>query len=91
MYLSKKPLCAHCLEKGIYTPAVVVDHIIPIDGGNDVLFWPEWNHQPLCQACHNQKTKWLDPSTKNKRAAGGFREEEERGANRNNWMYGADE
>ncbi|ENA5100948.1 HNH endonuclease, partial [Escherichia coli] len=22
---------------------------------------------------------------------GGFREEEERGANRNNWMYGADE
>lgn len=68
MYLSKNPLCAHCLEKGIYTPAVVVDHIIPIDGGNDVLFWPEWNHQPLCQACHNQKTKWLDPSTKNKRA-----------------------
>lgn len=48
MYLSKNPLCAHCLEKGIYTPAVVVDHIIPIDGGNDVLFWPEWNHQPLC-------------------------------------------
>ncbi|MDA5210215.1 HNH endonuclease, partial [Escherichia coli] len=43
MYLSKNPLCAHCLEKGIYTPAVVVDHIIPIDGGNDVLFWPEWN------------------------------------------------
>ncbi|EOZ9943446.1 HNH endonuclease signature motif containing protein, partial [Escherichia coli] len=91
MYLSKNPLCAHCLEKGIYTPAVVVDHIIPIDGGNDVLFWPEWNHQPLCQACHNQKTKWLDPATKNKRAVGGFREEEERAANRNNWMYDADE
>ncbi len=55
------------------------------------LFWPEWNHQPLCQACHNQKTKWLDPATKSKRAAGGFREEEERAANRNNWMYDADE
>ncbi|EHR9423847.1 HNH endonuclease, partial [Escherichia coli] len=26
-----------------------------------------------------------------KRAAGGFREEEERAANRNNWMYDADE
>ncbi|EKS8175747.1 HNH endonuclease, partial [Escherichia coli] len=25
------------------------------------------------------------------RAAGGFREEEERAANRNNWMYDADE
>ncbi|EFD1736222.1 TPA: HNH endonuclease, partial [Escherichia coli] len=47
--------------------------------------------QPLCQACHNQKTKWLDPATKNKRAVGGFREEEERAANRNNWMYDADE
>ncbi|EKB2853310.1 TPA: HNH endonuclease, partial [Escherichia coli] len=64
MYLSKNPLCVRCLEKGIYTPAVVVDHIIPINGGDDVLFWPEWNHQPLCQACHNQKTKWLDPATK---------------------------
>ncbi|EIE6500740.1 HNH endonuclease, partial [Escherichia coli] len=52
---------------------------------------PEWNHQPLCQACHNQKTKWLDPATKSKRAAGGFHEEEERAANRNNWMYDADE
>ncbi|EEQ3439631.1 HNH endonuclease, partial [Escherichia coli] len=72
MYLSKNPLCVRCLEKGIYTPAVVVDHIIPINGGDDVLFWPEWNHQPLCQACHNQKTKWLDPATKSKRAAGGF-------------------
>ena len=91
MYLSKNPLCVRCLEKGIYTPAVVVDHIIPINGGDDVLFWPEWNHQPLCQACHNQKTKWLDPATKSKRAAGGFREEEERAANRNNWMYDADE
>ncbi|STF99000.1 putative endonuclease [Escherichia coli] len=29
MYLSKNPLCVRCLEKGIYTPAVVVDHIIP--------------------------------------------------------------
>ena len=37
MYLSKNPLCVRCLEKGIYTPAVVVDHIIPIDGGDDVL------------------------------------------------------
>ncbi|EFB6644566.1 TPA: HNH endonuclease signature motif containing protein, partial [Escherichia coli] len=56
LYLSKNPLCVRCLAKGIYTPALVVDHIIPINGGGDVLFWPEWNHQALCQTCHNRKT-----------------------------------
>ncbi|MEQ5293871.1 HNH endonuclease, partial [Escherichia coli] len=29
LYLNKNPLCVRCLAKGIYTPALVVDHIIP--------------------------------------------------------------
>lgn len=78
LYLSKNPLCVRCLAKGIYTPALVVDHIIPINGGGDVLFWPEWNHQALCQTCHNRKTTREDPATKANRKAGMYREQEER-------------
>ncbi|EFI6336193.1 HNH endonuclease [Escherichia coli] len=91
MYLKKNPLCVRCLAKGIYTPALVVDHIIPINGGGDVLFWPEWNHQALCQTCHNRKTTREDPATKANRKAGMYREQEERAAHRNDWMYGDDD
>ncbi|MFB8787198.1 HNH endonuclease signature motif containing protein, partial [Pasteurella multocida] len=48
-YLKRYPLCVECQKLGLYVPAKIVDHIIPINGGDDVLFWPEWNHQPLCQ------------------------------------------
>ncbi|TPW30330.1 HNH endonuclease, partial [Martelella alba] len=33
-------------------PAVVVDHIRP-HRGNDDLFWDRANWQPLCRHCHN--------------------------------------
>jgi hypothetical protein len=49
----------------------------PYRGGDDVLFWPASNHQPLCAACHNQKTTTADPVTKQQRKAGKFREQEE--------------
>ncbi|MCU2475637.1 HNH endonuclease, partial [Enterobacter hormaechei subsp. xiangfangensis] len=51
--------------------------------------WPEWNHQPLCQTHHNQKTTQQDPITKANRKAGLYIEQEERAALRNNWMYEA--
>jgi 5-methylcytosine-specific restriction endonuclease McrA len=88
-YLKRYPLCVECQKLGLYVPAKIVDHIIPINGGDDVLFWPEWNHQPLCQAHHNQKTTQQDPTTKAKRKAGLYREQEERAAHRNDWMYEA--
>jgi 5-methylcytosine-specific restriction endonuclease McrA len=62
----------------------------PYHGGDDVLFWPEWNHQPLCQTHHNQKTTQQDPITKANRKAGMYSEQEERAAQRNNWMYEVD-
>ena len=83
------PLCVECQKLGLYVPAKIVDHIIPINGGDDVLFWPEWNHQPLCQTHHNQKTTQQDPITKANRKAGLYIEQEERAAQRNNWMYEA--
>ena len=86
-YLKRQPLCVECQKLGLYVPAKIVDHIIPIDGGDDVLFWPEWNHQPLCQMHHNQKTTQQDPITKANRKAGLYREQEERAAHRNDWMY----
>lgn len=86
-YLKLNPLCVHCLSLGAYTPAKIVDHIIPIDGNSDVLFWPEWNHQPLCHACHNTKTFRHDPLTKQKRKNGGYREQEEKAEHRNDWLH----
>jgi hypothetical protein len=79
-------LCVECQKLGLYVPAKIVDHIIPINGGDDVLFWPEWNHQPLCQTHHNQKTTQQDPITKANRKAGSTRAGRA-GSTRNNWMY----
>ncbi|PHM27508.1 HNH endonuclease [Xenorhabdus budapestensis] len=75
-YLKANPLCVYCLQQGCYTPAIIVDHIIPIQGEADVLFWPASNHQALCHACHNRKTVQTDPLTKARRKQGAYREQE---------------
>lgn len=86
-YLKLHPLCVHCLKRGVYTPSTIVDHIIPIDGGSDVLFWPDFNHQALCQSCHSRKTVTSDPDTKQKRKNGEYRKLEEKAAHRNDWVH----
>jgi len=45
-----------CKRKNLVRAAVIVDHIFPVAGPGDPLFWPSWNHQGLCIACHNRKT-----------------------------------
>lgn len=63
-HLMKEPLCRHCNEKGIVTPAVDIDHIIPINPHNA---WDydgvrygspvsSSNLQSLCKKCHAKKT-----------------------------------
>ena len=89
IFLKAHPLCVDCEKQGTYTPAKIVDHIIPIQGGDDVLFWPESNHQGLCVACHNRKTTQRDPLTKQQRKAGRFRKQEEAAAQRWDWLYEA--
>lgn len=87
MYLRANPLCVDCEKKGLYIPAKIVDHIIPIDGESDVLFWPESNHQGLCASCHSRKTTTQDPVTKQQRKAGKFHAQEEAAKHRNDWIY----
>lgn len=65
------PLCRACEAKGIVTPTYVVDHIEPITGPDDPLFWEPSNHQPLCERCHNIKRATEDKKT--------WRERRERG------------
>ncbi|AOM42431.1 HNH endonuclease signature motif containing protein [Xenorhabdus hominickii] len=76
MYLKTHLLCVHCLKQNCYMPATIVDHIIPIQGEADVLFWPASNHKALCQTCHNRKTVQTDPITKAKRKQGSYQEQE---------------
>ena len=54
-YLRQYPLCIECQRNGKFTPATVVDHILPHRGDED-LFWDESNWQPLCKHCHDRKT-----------------------------------
>lgn len=65
-FLMQNPLCVDCLKEGTYTPANVVDHIIPHKGSR-AIFWDESNHQAMCTTCHNRKTAsedmgWWDTS-----------------------------
>ncbi|MCG3462960.1 HNH endonuclease [Xenorhabdus bovienii] len=85
-YLKANPLCVHCRQQDIYASATIVDHIIPIQGEADVLFWSEFNHQSLCPPCHNRKTIQTDPITKAKRKQGIYQERETEAAKHRGWL-----
>jgi 5-methylcytosine-specific restriction endonuclease McrA len=55
--LNESPLCTRCYKKGIITPAVICDHVIPINGENDPLFYELSNISTLCDECHRIKTR----------------------------------
>ena len=54
-FLMTNPLCVHCYENGLMTPANEVDHIIP-HRGDQRIFWDYDNLQALCKPCHSRKT-----------------------------------
>lgn len=52
-WLAKHPLCVHCDRHGRVTPAVEVDHAVPLHlGGRE----DRTNLQGLCGNCHKLKT-----------------------------------
>lgn len=53
-YLIEHPFCVECQRNGKLTKATVVDHIIPIRMGGDLL--DESNLQALCTSCHTRKS-----------------------------------
>ncbi|MCS3766150.1 5-methylcytosine-specific restriction endonuclease McrA [Aeromonas hydrophila] len=53
--LKRNSMCEHCLAKGIYHAAELVDHIIEIEDNWD-LRYVRSNYQSLCKPCHNRKT-----------------------------------
>ena len=65
------PLCLHCRRQGKVTPTQCVDHVQPVDGPDDPLFWDASNHQPLCLACHSVKTATEDGGFGNQSRPGG--------------------
>ena len=55
-YLKENPLCKDCLEEGRYVSSKEIDHVIPISGPEDHLFWDPNNHRALCKRHHSAKT-----------------------------------
>ena len=55
-YRQQHPRCVACLARGVHTPTACVDHITPVSGPRDPLFWEPSNHQSLCLSCHSTKT-----------------------------------
>ena len=55
VFLRHNPLCEACRKRGRYTPATVVDHVIPHRGDTE-LFWLAGNWSALCASCHSRKT-----------------------------------
>jgi len=53
--LKRIPYCESCEEKGRYSIATEVDHIIP-HRGDSALFFDSDNLQSLCESCHSAKT-----------------------------------
>lgn len=53
--LSKEPLCASCLVRGIVTVATEVDHVFPWSKLNKASFMHNI-FQSLCKSCHIMKT-----------------------------------
>ena len=49
------PVNAMCAT-GCGLPSTDVDHIQPVAGPDDPLFWEPSNHQALCHGCHSRKT-----------------------------------
>ena len=56
MFLAEHPLCAECTQRGERVRATDVDHIVPVSGPGDPLFWEPTNHQGLCHSDHSRKT-----------------------------------
>ena len=54
-YLAQHPLCVVCDHA-----ANVVDHIVPVNGKDDPLFYEMTNHQALCRPCHDAKHRDKD-------------------------------
>lgn len=53
-HLAAEPLCRMCAQMGRVTPAVLVDHIVPLRDGGARL--DDANLQSLCRACHDKKS-----------------------------------
>lgn len=55
-FRKQHPWCRQCHLAGRRSPAELVDHIRPVTGPEDPMFWPPTNHQSLCRECHATKT-----------------------------------
>ena len=66
----REPLCRPCFKLNLVKLATMRDHIVPLEeGGQDV----EANVQPICNECHDEKSK-AERARGVRRAWAGYRE-----------------
>lgn len=56
MKLNRDPLCEDCMDRGVVTPGVDVDHVKPRKQFPDLAFDLD-NLRTLCKRCHGKKTR----------------------------------
>jgi 5-methylcytosine-specific restriction protein A len=67
LYRMEHPLCVNCGKQGRVAASHCVDHIVPVSGPDDPLFWEPSNHEALCTPCHSIKTAAEDGAFGNRR------------------------
>jgi 5-methylcytosine-specific restriction protein A len=57
-FLAGHPICqcTDCTVNGTIKAATDVDHVKPVSGPDDPLFWEPTNHQAMAHDCHARKT-----------------------------------
>jgi 5-methylcytosine-specific restriction protein A len=70
-FLSVPRLCACGCRQMVTVENGVVDHIVPVSGPDDPLFWEPTNHQAMVRGHHSKKTASSDGGFGNKRRGGG--------------------
>jgi 5-methylcytosine-specific restriction protein A len=58
-FLRESPWCWGCTSINVRTPAVVLDHIVPVVNAPDRVLDVS-NVQPLCRCCHDRAKRQLE-------------------------------
>ena len=69
-YFASPRVCACGCGAEVNAGNGAIDHIVPVSGPSDPLFWDTSNHQPLLRGHHSRKTAMQDGGFGHRRGGG---------------------